>query len=218
MDGLIVILLIIIGVAAKSSKKKKQQAQQRARQAGYDEISAVPPPLMRKEAQKAGEKTPAADSADLSEKGKTKDAKPKLPYTKEDWAELLTEMDGSAADTKQRAAKALLRSGDSSLIAEMETGVSAQSEKEAHEGRKFQTLTAQRLTAERLRPDARHLEGESHKEHAAHKQRIADEEARLHREREELNELRNVNLKKLRSAVVMSEVLGKPVALRPRGR
>ena len=110
MDGLIVILLIIIGVAAKSSKKKKQQAQQRARQAGYDEISAVPPPLMRKEAQKAGEKTPAADSADLSEKGKTKDAKPKLPYTKEDWAKLLTEMDGSAADTKNVAFTSFLSS------------------------------------------------------------------------------------------------------------
>ena len=211
MDGLIVILMIIIGIAAKSSKKKKQQARQRARQAGYDEISAVPPPLMRKNA-------PKAKAADLPETEDAEAAKPKIPYTKEDWAKLIAEMDGSAADAKRRAAKTLLRSGDSSLIAEMETGVSSQPEKEAHEGQKFQTLTAQRLNAERLRPDARHFEGESHKEHAAHKLRIAEEEARLHREREELKELRNVNLKKLRSAVVMSEVLGKPVALRPRGR
>ena len=208
MDGLIVILVIIGLVSSISRKKKAQQQKQqaRARQAGYDEISAVPPPLMRKGAQKDRD----AASPEMEA------AKPKIPYTKKDWEKLLTEMDGSAADAKQRAAKALLRSGDSSLIAEMETGASPQPGKETHEGQKFQTLTAQRLTADRLRPAAQHLEGESRREHAAHKQRIAEEEARLHREREELKELRNVNLKKLRSAVVMSEVLGKPVALRGR--
>lgn len=197
MDSLIVILLIIGLVSSISKKnKKKQQQQQRARQAGYDAVSAVPAPPMRVDAQN------------------TKPSNPKVPYTKEDWAKLLAEKDNSAANAKQRAAKAPLRGGDSSLIVEMEAGVSSQPGKEAHEGQKFQTLTAQRLNAQRLRPDVRHLEGESRREHEAHKQRIAEEEARLHREREELRELRNVNLKKLRSAVVMSEVLGKPIALR----
>ena len=59
-------------------------------------------------------------------------------------------------------------------------------------------------------------QGESQEEHAEHHRRIADEEARLHQEREALNDLRAANLSKLRAAVVMSEVLGKPVALRPR--
>ena len=59
-------------------------------------------------------------------------------------------------------------------------------------------------------------QGESFEEHAEHRRKIAEEEARRHQEREALDDLRNANLEKLRAAVVMSEVLGKPVALRPR--
>ena len=59
-------------------------------------------------------------------------------------------------------------------------------------------------------------QGESIEEHAEHRRRIAEEEARHHQEREALSELRNANLEKLRTAVIMSEVLSKPVSLRPR--
>ena len=59
-------------------------------------------------------------------------------------------------------------------------------------------------------------QGESFEEHAEHRRRMAEEEARFHQEREALDDLRNANLEKLRAAVVMSEVLNKPVALRPR--
>ena len=59
-------------------------------------------------------------------------------------------------------------------------------------------------------------QGESAEEHAEHRRRIAEEEAQHWQEREALNDLRNANREKLRAAVVMSEVLGKPVALRPR--
>ena len=59
-------------------------------------------------------------------------------------------------------------------------------------------------------------QGESIEEHAEHRRKIAEEEARFHEERAALSDLRNANLEKLRTAVVMSEVLGKPVALRPR--
>lgn len=62
------------------------------------------------------------------------------------------------------------------------------------------------------------MEGESPLEHAAHRQRVIADEERIHREHEQLRELRSINLQKLRSAVVMSEVLGKPVSLRPRAR
>lgn len=60
-------------------------------------------------------------------------------------------------------------------------------------------------------------QGESAAEHAEHRQKILAEEARLREQQETLQELRHLNRKKLRSAVVMSEVLGKPVSLRPRG-
>lgn len=59
-------------------------------------------------------------------------------------------------------------------------------------------------------------QGESAEEHAEHRRRIAEEEAQRHQELEALNDLRHANREKLRAAVVMSEVLGKPVALRPR--
>ena len=59
-------------------------------------------------------------------------------------------------------------------------------------------------------------QGESDEEHAEHRRRIAAEEAMRQQEHETLRELREANLEKLRAAVVMSEVLGKPVSLRPR--
>ena len=209
MDGLIVVLLIIIGLAAKSSKKKKQ-AQQRARQAGFDEAAAL---------ERDGAKpSPAARVQDvLEDMGEEAAKQLKIPYSKEDWAKLVQEKVGPVAvNAKQRAANAARRSGDPSLISQMEPKQAPKVQAASPEGQKFQTLTAQRLDAQRLRPDVQHLEGESRREHEAHKQRIAAEEALLHREREELKELRNVNLTKLRSAVGMSEVLGKPVALRGR--
>lgn len=61
-------------------------------------------------------------------------------------------------------------------------------------------------------------QGEQPLEHARHQARVAAREAQLRRERESMEALRNLRLEKLRAAVVMSEVLGKPVALRPRGR
>lgn len=59
-------------------------------------------------------------------------------------------------------------------------------------------------------------QGESAEEHAAHLAKIHTEEERLHQTQQTLQEIRNLNRKKLRSAVVMSEVLGKPVSLRSR--
>ena len=59
-------------------------------------------------------------------------------------------------------------------------------------------------------------QGESAAEHAEHRRKVLAEEARLRQHQETLQELRHLNRQKLRSAVVMSEVLGKPVSLRPR--
>lgn len=59
-------------------------------------------------------------------------------------------------------------------------------------------------------------QGESEAEHAEHRRRIAAEEAARRLEHETLRDLREANRDKLRTAVIMSEVLGKPIALRPR--
>ena len=59
-------------------------------------------------------------------------------------------------------------------------------------------------------------QGESAEEHAEHRRRIEAEEAQHRAEREALDDLRSANRERLRAAIVMSEVLGKPVSLRPR--
>lgn len=59
-------------------------------------------------------------------------------------------------------------------------------------------------------------QGESEKEHAEHREEMFAREMHLRKKQDELQDLRRMNLKKLRSAVVMSEVLNKPVSLRAR--
>ena len=62
------------------------------------------------------------------------------------------------------------------------------------------------------------LEGETEAEHAAHRLRAEREEARIQIERVAEQVQTQVNLQTLRSAVVMKEILDKPVSLRPRRR
>ena len=62
------------------------------------------------------------------------------------------------------------------------------------------------------------VEGETEAEHAAHRLRAAQEEQRIHIERAAEQAQMEVNLQALRSAVVMKEILDKPVSLRPRRR
>ncbi len=59
-------------------------------------------------------------------------------------------------------------------------------------------------------------QGESEAEHDEHRRQVRAEEARLRQAREVLRDSRAEYLRKLRTAVVMSEVLNKPVSLRPR--
>ena len=62
------------------------------------------------------------------------------------------------------------------------------------------------------------VEGETEAEHAAHRLRAAQEDMRIGVERAAEQALAEVNLQTLRSAVVMKEILDKPVSLRPRRR
>lgn len=59
-------------------------------------------------------------------------------------------------------------------------------------------------------------QGESAEEHAEHQRRAAAEEAERRQAHEALRDLRAANRDRLRAAIVMSEVLNKPVSLRPR--
>ena len=59
-------------------------------------------------------------------------------------------------------------------------------------------------------------QGESAEEHARHRQKLLAEEQARREQHETLRQLQHMNTQKLRAAVVMSEVLGKPVSLRNR--
>jgi len=69
---------------------------------------------------------------------------------------------------------------------------------------------------EGVSPALRSTQGESESEHRGHVDRIAAEEKREAESLQARQNLRAANRQKLREAVIMSEILGKPVALRTR--
>jgi len=120
-------------------------------------------------------------------------SQPKIPFTKEEWSAYLADMEQQPKPANARPAKVSravkpAKAPDPVLYLDHDEP----------EG----TVSTQ---------------GESAVEHARHRQKVLGEEARLRQQQETLQELRHLNRQKLRSAVVMSEVLGKPVSLRPRG-
>ena len=77
-------------------------------------------------------------------------------------------------------------------------------------------IAEQRPLAEGFSLPLKSTQGESEKEHRAHLEKIAAAEKKQREQAELAREIRSMNRQKLRQAIVMSEVLGKPVALRGR--
>lgn len=191
MDGLIVVLLIL-GLVMRISKGNKRK--RNGRQGGGK-------PSVAERLADALENVAELESEPLQRPRTTETApKPakeaaekkgavqlKIPYTQEEWSSLLSE---KSAPQKPTAPKAKSVSKPA--------------------------LKPKPLPAEGRSLEGISFEGEAPQEHAAHTERITREEARIVEEREEQLRLREVNLQRLRSAVVMSEVLGKPIALRRR--
>ena len=170
MSGWIVLLVIFGLINAFSSPGKKKKKAQTRRQ-GSAQQAAAPNPSPQPKPQQT-----------------------RVPYTKEEWAAFLNELNDAGTPTKAAPKKSKAKNAAKKSAPQS----SAQTRPDPFEDR---TLT---------------YEGESHEEHAKHLRRIEEEEARYQQERDALDELRSANLEKLRTAVVMSEVLGKPVSLRPR--
>ena len=194
MDGLIV-LLIVIGVISsisKSNKKKKQRAG----------AKAVQPK----------ESVPAAA---------------KVPFSREEWNQYLKESgiggkaDKAAAPIKETAQAAQgehPRADAAKATAQSAAELKRKAAQEAAApAPKPIRATAQANGSIALDP-SQGIEGESEAEHAEHRRKAVEAEAH-HRSAVEAQEmLRDVNLRTLRAAVVMKEILDRPVALRPRRR
>lgn len=191
LDGLIA-LLIIIGIVtsiSKSSKKKKAAQAQR----------------------KAERPSPAQPKASTT----------KIPYTREEWEAFLADADGEAAaepaapkkaEAKpaakpENATKAAVAAPQKRRAQSVQQSVSAPAPKAASAGGGSIALDPMQG-----------VEGEPEAEHAAHRLRAAREDARIQIERAAEQAQTEVNLQTLRSAVVMKEILDKPVSLRPRRR
>ena len=193
LDGLIV-LLIIIGVVSsisKSGKKKKKAA----------------------EAQKKAEKSASAQP---------KAGATKIPYTREEWAQFLKEegvpetraqINSAAAKTQEAAKPTAAKPEDVARVA------TAILQKRKAQAAQPSVAAPVREAAGSIALDpTQGIEGETEAEHAAHRLRAEAAQALRDSAEETRQALAAMNLQTLRSAVVMKEILDKPVSLRPRGR
>lgn len=157
----------------------------------------------KKQAQKAASKRKNAFDEATSA---IRQAQKKKPFAKQDWINFVMEQ---TASTPQPAKAAPNSKAKPAPRVKPNKGAPDTSKKQVS------TATVPK-PAQPTYEGTVSTQGESAAEHAAHMARIRAEEAQAHQAEQTLQELRNLNRQKLRSAVVMSEVLGKPVSLRPR--
>lgn len=196
MDGLIVVLLLL-GLVVRISKKNKKNKKNGRRDGAKPSVAERFADALESVAELQSEPRPQPHLTDAAPKsaneaaGEKDSVQLKIPYTQEEWSSFLKE---KAAPRKPTAPKA--KPVSKAALKPKPAPISAEPAPISAEGSSF--------------------EGEAPQEHAAHAERVVREEARIAQEQEEQLRLREMNLRKLRSAVVMSEVLGKPVALRGR--
>lgn len=195
MDGLIIIL-IIIGIVSRIGKRKKQQEEtlkkfrrDNAFAEAFDETEKA-----AEQVKKVPEPAKKAAAVQKAAAPVAKAIQQEIPFTKEEWTEFL---EGIAPEKKQPKVKARPVSAAAMV---------------SPEGR----ASLKQPLPEGYSPALKSTQGESEKEHRRHRERIEAEEKRQREQAESLRSMRQVNRQKLREAVIMSEVLGKPVALRGR--
>ena len=197
MDGLIV-LFIIMGIVSSLKKKKKKQEEKLKQYQRDNTFAEVFPEdeddeilqteKIAKKAAEAAKKIPEpvkkAAAPVIREAAKA--AAQEIPFTKEEWDKFL----GSIGEKKPAAVKAEAQPSP--------------------EGR----ISLKQAMPEGFSPKLKSTQGESEEEHRRHLEKIARQEKLRQEKLETAQELRSMNRQKMRQAVVMSEILGKPVALR----
>lgn len=192
MESLLSILLIV-GLVALSSSNRKKKAQ-------------------RKQAQ---QKRAFAEAAQMNGQDKKSRAM-------EEWQNFLKETAGGAAvsATMQSAVKKqpdrMQQAGTAKTPAKLSFKAAAPKVVQVSRPKAAPAPEVSEVSMQVSMEGMISTQGESAEEHAAHLAKIHAEEERLHQTQQTLQEIRNLNRKKLRSAVVMNEVLGKPVSLRSR--
>ena len=135
----------------------------------------------------------------------------KIPYTREEWEQFLADAEGEAAAKPAPAKKAAAKPAAPTPAPQKRKASAPQMNVAA-------PAPAAMSTGSIALDPRQSVEGETEAEHAAHRLRAAQEDMRIGVERAAEQALAEVNLQTLRSAVVMKEILDKPVSLRPRRR
>lgn len=204
MDGLIV-LFIIMGIVSSLKKKKKKQEEKLKQYQRDNTFAEVFPEgeddeilqteKIAKKAAEAAKKipepvkkaaAPVIKQAAPVIREAAKAAAQEIPFTKEEWDKFL----GSIGEKKPAAVKAEVQPSP--------------------EGR----ISLKQAMPEGFSPKLKSTQGESEEEHRRHLEKIARQEKLRQEKLETAQEIRSMNRQKMRQAVVMSEILGKPVALR----
>ena len=156
---------------------------------------------------KSNKKKKAAEAARRQEQAE------KIPYSREEWDAYL-KAEGIPARPKAKAKPAAAVPTAPAKPVKAQAKPAAQPVKAAAAPIPA-TPSAPGTGSIRMDP-SQGVEGETVAEHSMHRQRAAQAEAQAQIEQEALQALRAANLQALRNAVVMKEILDKPVALRPR--
>lgn len=130
----------------------------------------------------------------------------KVPFSKDEWTNFLKELESNGSAQSSRPSKGKPAPAKQNTAAPAKRTSPEPAEPAAPIG------ALQPEHADGAIP----TQGESDAEHALHLEQMRAAEQAQQEEHEALLELRRMNREKLRSAVVMSEVLGRPVSLRSR--
>ena len=165
---------------------------------------------------KSSKKKKAAEAQRKAEKpspAQPKAGAAKIPYTREEWEEFLKEegVPEAIVQPKPTAAKPVKAAKAAVPVPQKRR---AQAVPQSVAAPVHAAASGGSIALDPLQG----VEGESEAEHAAHRLRAEREEARIRTERAAEQVQTEVTLQTLRSAVVMKEILDKPVSLRPRRR
>ena len=158
-------------------------------------------------------KKKATEAQRKAEKPSSAQSKPdaaKIPYTREEWSQFLKEEGTPKAKAQPKPA---------AKPEDMVKVVAAVLQKRKAQAAQQRAAAPLREATGSIVLDPRQgVEGETEAEHAVHRRRAEAEEALRDSAQEARSAVAAMNLQALRSAVVMKEILDKPVSLRPRCR
>ena len=158
-------------------------------------------------------KRPKQQNADAEKTVPTKPAQAqKIPYTKAEWNEYLRAQ--GIAQKQTAAAPARPAAAAQAASAERDSDHDARVRPSAPPAGSREMVERMHRAVECGMPGSVSAQGESEAEHAEHLQKMREDDLQTRMQSETLRELRQMNRARLRQAVVVREILDRPVSMR----